>query len=85
MSPSTSTLQAAPPKIDFVFSYRGEPTLVECKSNNGRMTSMRYVLDTQKGTVRIRRLTLPLYALGFLEEAVQELVLPQVELGDLRV
>ena len=87
------------PEIDFVFSYRGEPTLVECKSNNGRMTSMRYVLehpkkygehtaikfaDTNVGGGK-GFVTLPLYALGFLEEAITDLVLPQVGLGDLRV
>ena len=33
------------PEIDFVFSLAGEPTLVECKATNNRMTSMRYVLS----------------------------------------
>lgn len=87
------------PEIDFVFSYQGEPTLVECKSNNGRMTSMRYVIGHPKkyGTHPAVKfadtnvgggegfLTLPLYALGFLEGPVHDLVIPQVDLSDLQV
>ena len=87
------------PEIDFVFSYRGEPTLVECKSNNGRMTSMRYVLehpgkygvhpaikfaDTNVGGGK-GFVTLPLYALGFLEEPKQDTVFPQIDLSGLKL
>ena len=80
------------PEIDFVFSRNGEPTLVECKATNNRMTSMRYVLDHPKkygshpaikfadtnvgGGAKF--VTLPHYALGFLRLKPQPLVLPEI-------
>ena len=87
------------PEIDFVFSYQGSPTLIECKSTNGRMTSMRYVLEHPKKygvhpAIKFADanvgggkgfVTLPLYALGFLDEAAQDLIIPQVNLEDLRI
>ena len=71
------------PELDFIISYRGEPTIVECKATNNRVTSMRYVLthpkkygvhpaikyaDTNVGRGE-HYVTRPLYAAGFLGES----------------
>ena len=80
------------PEIDFVFSDGGTPTLVECKSTNNRMTSMRYVLEHPKKygihpAVKFADtnvsggqgfVTYPHYALGFLEMREHRLVVPEV-------
>lgn len=80
------------PEIDFVFSDGGEPTLVECKATNARMTSMRYVLqhpgkygkhpaikfaDTNVGGGE-GFTTYPHYALGFLDWRRDAPVVPRV-------
>lgn len=83
------------PEIDFVASLWGEPTLVECKSNNGRATSMRYVVShPQKYGVHPAVkfadanvgggegfVTLPLYALGFLPSRRERLVVEPVTIS----
>ena len=80
------------PELDFVASLAGEPTIIECKSNNGRATSMRYVLANPKkyGTHPAIKfadtnvgggkgfVTLPLYALGLLPPEDDPLVVPEV-------
>lgn len=68
------------PELDFIYNKNGVPTIVECKSTNGRATSMKYVLadpkkygvhpavkiaDTNVG-VGPGYKTYPIYALGFL-------------------
>ena len=80
------------PEIDFVFNLDGEPTMVECKSTNNRMTSMRYVIghpgkygfhpalkfaDTNIGGGD-GFTTYPHYALGFLQNTVVEPSVPEV-------
>lgn len=82
------------PELDFVANLFGEPTIVECKSNNGRATSMKYVLanakkygvhpavkfaDTNVGGGK-GFVTLPLYALGFLPEPEEHLMVPEVRI-----
>ncbi len=82
------------PELDFVANLFGEPTIVECKSNNGRATSMRYVLantkkygvhpavkfaDTNVGGGK-GFVTLPLYALGFLPTPEERLIVPEVSI-----
>ena len=82
------------PELDFVVNLFGEPTIVECKSNNGRATSMKYVLanakkygvhpavkfaDTNVGGGK-GFVTLPLYALGFLPEPEEQLIVPEVSI-----
>ena len=72
---------AAENMVVLAFAADGrEPTLVECKSNNGRVTSMRYLVSHPKKysiylVVKFTDtnvgggagfVTLPLYALGFL-------------------
>lgn len=87
------------PEIDFVFSYRGTPTLVECKSTNNRMTSMKYVLshpkkygvhpamkfaDTNVGGGE-SFVTYPHYALGFLFARKPSFDVEPITLSDLVV
>ena len=81
------------PEIDFVFSRRGEATMVECKATNNRMTSMRYVIGHPKkygvhpaikfADANVGQgngfITYPHYALGFLGEGEEPLIVPQVE------
>lgn len=81
------------PEIDFVFNCEGEPTMVECKSTNNRMTSMRYVLEHPKkygvhpaikfADTNVGRgrgfVTYPHYALGFLAKPRKGVSLPPVE------
>ena len=82
------------PELDFVVNLFGEPTIVECKSNNGRATSMKYVLanakkygvhpavkfaDTNVGGGK-GFVTLPLYALGFLPAPEEQLIVPEVSI-----
>lgn len=82
------------PELDFIFNYRGEPTIVECKSTNNRATSMKFVLskpqkygvhpaikfaDTNVGSGE-GFLTYPLYALGFIDVSSKPLALPHVEI-----
>lgn len=82
------------PELDFVADLGGEPTLVECKASNKRMTSMRFVLDNPKRFGRHPAvkfadanvgggkgfLTLPLYALGFIDEPREPFVVPAVHI-----
>lgn len=82
------------PNLDFVANLLGEPTIVECKSNNGRATSMKYALanakrygvhpavkfaDTNVGGGK-GFVTLPLYALGFLPAPEEPLMVPEVSI-----
>ena len=68
------------PELDFIFSNNGEATIIECKSNNNRATSMKYVLDNPKKygahpAIKLadsnignsgKYLTYPIYALPFI-------------------
>ena len=80
------------PELDFIASFEGEPTIIECKSNNGRATSMRYVLahpkkygvhpaikfaDTNVGGGE-GFAAYPLYALGFLPSQEEDMVVEPV-------
>lgn len=85
------------PELDFVFSNDGEPTIIECKSTNGRATSMNYVLahpnkygshpaiklaDTNVGSGN-GFVTYPLYALGFMPFHDNADLVPPVDLSGL--
>lgn len=85
------------PELDFVFNDAGEPTIIECKSTNGRATSMKYVLahpnkygkhpaiklaDTNVGTGD-GFVTYPLYALGFMPRRDGAIPVPPVDLSGL--
>lgn len=82
------------PELDFVASLRGIPTIIECKSSNGRATSMKYVLknpgkygrhpaikfaDTNVGGGE-GFVTYPLYALGFLDFSEKLPVVPPLSI-----
>ena len=83
------------PELDFVVAVDGVPTIVECKSTNGRATSMRYVLKNPKkyGAHPAIKLagtnvgggegyvTLPHYALGFLDVAEGTLTVPEIQIS----
>lgn len=82
------------PELDFVMNLHGEATIIECKSNNGRATSMRYVLANPKkygihSAIKLADtnvgggdgfLTLPLYALGFLNGQGESLTVEPVSI-----
>ena len=82
------------PELDFVANLFDEPTIVECKSNNGRATSMKYVLSNTKRygvhpAVKLADtnvgggqgfVTLPLYALGFFPMPEEPLIVPEVSI-----
>ncbi|MBQ9005988.1 MAG: ATP-binding protein [Atopobiaceae bacterium] len=80
------------PELDFIANLNGEPTIIECKSTNGRATSMRYVIahpkkygshpaakfaDTNLGGGE-GFVTYPLYALGFLPSSKTDLIVEPV-------
>lgn len=81
------------PELDFVVSVGGTPTLVECKASNKRATSMRFVLANPQRFGRHPAVkladanvgggdgfvTLPLYALGFLDDEEPHIV-PEVHI-----
>lgn len=74
------------PELDFLFEENGEVVLVECKSSNNRMTSMKFVIANSKkyGSHRAIKIadanigggegfeTYPLYYLGFLQKAPKQ-------------
>lgn len=81
------------PELDFVFSNKGEPTIIECKSSRTSATSMKYVISHPKKygvhpAVKFADTnvgggegfsTYPLYALGILEPQKEALVVPTVD------
>lgn len=83
------------PELDFIWNNRGIPTIVECKSTRTRATSMKYVIshpqkfgkhpaikfeDSNVGEGE-GFLTLPLYALGFLDFNRGSEILPEVNVN----
>lgn len=87
------------PELDFVVTLNGEETIIECKSTNGRATSMKHVLanpkkygvhpaikisDTNIGE-GIGFKTFPIYYCGFLPENQKEYLLPTYNFDDLKI
>lgn len=86
------------PELDFVISLQGEPVIIECKSTNGRATSMKYVLANPKKYGKHKAIkiadtnvgsgdgfiTLPLYSLGFIHQENKPLIAPAVDLSELQ-
>ena len=82
------------PELDFVVNINGEPTLVECKSTNNRMTSMRYVLANPKKfgshpAIKFADanvgggegfVTYPLYAVGLIGREASEMLVQAVDI-----
>jgi len=87
------------PELDFIMEYLGENIIVECKSTNNRATSMKYVLSNPKKygkhkAIKISDtnvghgegfLTVPLYALGFIEEQKVTDKIPVIDIQNLKV
>lgn len=85
------------PELDFVYSDRGIPTIIECKASRTSATSMKYVISHPKkyGTHPAVKFadtnvgggegftTYPLYALGFFEPYSESLVVPPVNVEEL--
>ncbi len=81
------------PELDFVYEKGEEVIIVECKSTNTRATSMKHVLANPKkyGTHTAVKyadtnvgkgdgfITYPLYALGFLKDEEESLIIPMME------
>lgn len=87
------------PELDFVVNWKGEPTIVECKSTNNRATSMKNVLANPKKygrhpAIKIADtnvgegegfITRPWYALGFFEPDAPNTVVTGLDMGSLSV
>ncbi|MBR0474919.1 MAG: ATP-binding protein [Erysipelotrichaceae bacterium] len=87
------------PELDFVADIDGEITIIECKSSNGKATSMKYVLqhpqkygkhsaikiaDTNIGNGELFK-TYPLYYTGFLKESYPANILKKISFDDLKI
>ena len=87
------------PELDFVTNLNHTETIIECKSNRGRPTSMKYVLahpekygthpaikisDTNMGE-GIGFKTYPIYFCGFIGEESESLIIPFRKFDDLSV
>lgn len=85
------------PELDFIISINGEITIIECKSTNGKATSMKYVIqhpekygrhsaikiaDTNIGKGEGFK-TYPLYYCGFLEKDHFDEILKKHDFSDL--
>ena len=81
------------PELDFIYNNNGIPTIIECKSTNGRATSMKYVIanpqkygvhpaikiaDTNVG-VGPGYKTYPIYALGFLPSGQDTFIVKEIK------
>lgn len=87
------------PELDFLFEKDGETNIVECKSTNNRATSMKYVIRNQKkygvhpaikfADTNIGKgegfITLPLYAIGFIEGDRESQIVDVVDVSKLTV
>ncbi len=87
------------PELDFLFEDNGEAVIVECKSNNNRATSMKYVISNQKkygihpaikfSDTNIGQgdgfTTYPLYAIGFIEPNTSSGIIASVDITRLKV
>lgn len=82
------------PELDFIYSDNGVSTIIECKSTNNRMTSMKYVIANPKkygvhpavkyADTNVGKgngfITLPLYAIGFIKKEKIPLIVPEIEI-----
>ena len=84
------------PELDFIFSNKGEATIIECKSNNNRASSMKYVLANPEkygkhpaikfADVNIGHssdyVTYPIYALPFILKKKDEPMIVDYDVSD---
>ena len=87
------------PEIDFLLERDGNVVMVECKSTNNRMTSMKYVISNEKKYGKHQAIkfsdtnvgggdgfdTLPLYAIGFIYNEIRTGVVPKIDVDKLVV
>ena len=87
------------PEIDFVSVINDENTLIECKSTNGRATSMKYVLSKPEKygrhpAIKISDtnvgegdgfITYPLYYCGFIEKTISAGQLPAIDISSVKL
>ena len=87
------------PELDFLFEKDGKTVIVECKATNNRATSMKYVIANQKKygkhpaikfsdtNVGIAEgfITLPLYAIGFIEKKKDKMIVDKIDVSSLKV
>ncbi len=87
------------PELDFLFEKGGEVVLVECKSSNDRATSMKFVLSNPKRfgehpAIKFSDtnvgggngfVTLPLYAIGLMEQKHENGIVEPVDVSLLKV
>ncbi|MBQ7506021.1 MAG: hypothetical protein IJT05_01710 [Lachnospiraceae bacterium] len=87
------------PELDFLTEDEGDVTIVECKATNNRATSMKYVIanPTKYGKYRAIKFsdtnigggdgfdTYPLYAAEFITKDQKRNVVPEVEVGKLKI
>ena len=87
------------PELDFLFEKNGETVIVECKATNNRATSMKHVLANEKkygkhpaikyADANIGEgegfITLPLYAIGFVEPTREKQIVDMVDVSGLNV
>lgn len=87
------------PELDFVFEEDGQVTILECKSNRGRATSMKFVLANKKrfGEHKAIKLqdsnvgkgdgfvTYPLYAIALMEKKEESFIVPIPDVKCLKV
>ena len=87
------------PELDFLFEKNGEVNIVECKASNDRATSMKFVISNQKKygkhpAVKFADsnvgegdgfITLPLYAIGFIEPNNEQKIVDTIDLSNLKV
>ncbi len=87
------------PELDFLYEKNGDVVIIECKSSNNRATSMKYVLSNPKkyGKHTAIKLadanigqtnnfeTLPLYTLGFINNASNTRIVETIDVKNLKV
>ena len=87
------------PELDFLYEQDGEATIIECKANNDKATSMKFVIANSKRFGKHPAIkfadtnvgggegfiTLPLYAIGFIEHNNTNNVVDNVDLSSLEI
>ncbi|WP_027727919.1 ATP-binding protein [Treponema sp. C6A8] len=87
------------PELDFLYEKNGEVIITECKSSNNRATSMKFVIANAKKygshpAIKIADTnvgkgpgydTLPLYALGFINEKSEKYIIPVIDVKNIKI
>ena len=87
------------PELDFLFEKDGNTVIIECKAFNNRATSMKYVIANPKKYGKHPAIkyadanvgggdgfiTLPLYAIGFVDKKKEKQIIEAVDVRGLKV